>query len=66
MLVRRVGILGCSPDPNGQVTIATILSDMEAEIDALEQRLGKTRAQTGDDAGTAHRADKAGLIASSD
>lgn len=29
--------------PNEQTAIATILSDMDAEIQALEQRLGKTR-----------------------
>ncbi|HDV5286238.1 restriction endonuclease subunit S [Vibrio cholerae] len=33
----------CYPNVEEQTAIATILSDMDAEIQALEQRLGKTR-----------------------
>jgi type I restriction enzyme S subunit len=31
-------------DPNEQAAIAAVLSDMDAEIDALERRAAKTRA----------------------
>ncbi|NLM01750.1 MAG: restriction endonuclease subunit S [Treponema sp.] len=33
----------CMPSIEEQITIAAILSDMDEEIQALEQRLGKTR-----------------------
>ena len=45
-----------------QTAIATVLSDMDAEIAALEARRDKTRAaQAGDDAGAAHREDAPGM-----
>ncbi|SEI92771.1 type I restriction enzyme, S subunit [Allopseudospirillum japonicum] len=46
---KRIGLtelrdlLLCAPPKEEQTAIATILSDMDAEIRALEQRLGKTR-----------------------
>jgi type I restriction enzyme, S subunit len=36
--------IGIPPWKEEQSTIATVLSDMDAEIEALERRLAKTRA----------------------
>ena len=45
-----------------QQAIATVLSDMDAEIAALEQKRDKTRMlEAGDDAGTADREDEVGM-----
>jgi len=51
-----------SPTVEEQIAIATVLSDLDAEIAALETRFAKARLhQAGHDAGTADRADSAGL-----
>jgi type I restriction enzyme S subunit len=50
------------PELAEQIAIATILSDVDAELTALEARRDKTRAETGHDAGTAHWQDKTAMI----
>ncbi|MEA3187144.1 MAG: type restriction enzyme subunit [Chthoniobacter sp.] len=49
------------PTPAEQTAIARVLSDMDAELAALEQRRDKTRALTGHDAGIADRQDEVGM-----
>ena len=55
-------LIGLPPTLPEQTAIATILSDMDAEIAALETKLAKARqSQAGHDAGTADRKDSAGM-----
>ena len=44
MVVLRKLEIALPPDPDEQTAIATVLSDMDAEIAALEARRDKTRA----------------------
>ena len=49
------------PPEEERNAIAAVLSDMDAELEALEQRLAKTRPQAGHDAGTIDRKDAPGM-----